>query len=396
MTPAVMTALGRDASIPRIVDIINLSSSAQTLLRDRVLALRAKGVDNHIVCIDGPYVSSLRADGIPVATVHFPRGLDPFRLVWSLLQVTAYLRRVKPDLVHTHCSVPGVVGRLAARLAGVPVVMHTVHGFHFHDQGRGFTHALAVAVERFVGRFTDVLLSQNRADLEQAVRLRIVPRDRAHYVGNGIAVERFPVAPARRSADRPVVITCVARMERVKNHAMLIEGARRLADRGVAFELRLVGGGSGRAALESHAAALGLGAHVRFLGYRDDIPALLAQSDIGVLTSLKEGIPRAALESMVVGLPMVATRVNGTREVVRHGDTGFLVETGDVRALAEALERLARDPALRARMGERGRDVVRAEFDEAVIVRRLERMYRDCLTRRGIRVPAALAREVNA
>ena len=396
MSPAAPPPLEHTTGALRIVDIINLSSSAQTLLRERVLALRAKGVDNHILCMDGPYVAPLRAAGIPVGTVHLPRGYDPVKLVWSLLEISGYLRRVKPDLVHTHCSVPGVIGRIAARLAGVPVVMHTVHGFHFHEGGRGLSHGLAIAVERLAGRFTDVLLSQNRADMEQAVRHRIAPRERVHYIGNGIAVERFPVAPARRRSDRPVVITCVARMEPVKNHGLLLEAAHRLVERGVAFELWLVGGGSGRAALEARATALGLASRVRFLGYRDDIPAILAQSDIGALTSLKEGIPRSALESMVVGLPMVATRVNGTREVVRHGETGYLIEPDDARALADALERLARDPELRARMGERGREVVRAEFDEAVIVRRLERMYRDCLTRRGIRVPAALAREVNA
>src|SRR5205814_7562266 len=128
---------GRMNSRVRIVDVINLSSSADTLLRERVLSLRAKGVDNRIVCIDGPYVKPLRAAGIPVDTVHLPRGLDPLRLVASLIQMYAYFRRVKPDLVHTHCSVPGIVGRLAARLAGVPVVVHTVHGFAFHDGSRG-------------------------------------------------------------------------------------------------------------------------------------------------------------------------------------------------------------------------------------------------------------------
>lgn len=396
MNPMNPRGPARAANAPRIVDVINLSSSAQTLLRDRVLALRAKGVDNHIVCMHGPYVEPLRAAGIPVATFHLPRGFDPFRLLWALIELTSYLRRVKPDLVHAHCLVPGLVGRVAARLAGVPVVMYTAHGFHFHDGSRGLSHWAGLAAEWIGGQLSDVLLTQNRADIEQAIRYRIARRDRVHFVGNGIAVDRFPVAPAPRPSERPVVITCVARLEPVKNHGLLFEAARRLVQRNVPFEIRLVGNGPDRAALEARAAELGLGGRVHFLGYREDVPALLAQSDIGVLTSFKEGIPRAALESMAVGLPMVATRVNGTREVVRHGDTGFLVEVDDARALAEALERLARDPGLRARMGERGREVVRAEFDEALIVRRLERMYRECLTRRGIRVPDALAREVSA
>lgn len=380
---------------PRIVDIINLSSSADTLLRERVLALRARGIDNHIICMPGPYVQPLRDAGIPVGIAHYPRGYNPVKLLWSLFETVAYLKRVKADLVHTHCSVPGIVGRLAARLAGVPVIMHTVHGFHFHDGGRGLSHSLAIAVERFVGRFTGVMLSQNRADIEQAVRYAIVPRERLLYIGNGIDVERFPVAPARDETRTPV-ITCVARFEPVKNHGMLLEAARILKLHGTAFELWLIGGGSGRAAWEARCAEWGIAKQVRFLGYRDDIPALLAASDIGTLTSLKEGIPRAALEAMVVGLPVVATRVNGTREVVRDGDTGFLVEVDDVAGLANALERLLLNPELRARMGERGRRVVLAEYDEADIVNNLERIYREVLSRRGIATHSPVSQEVSA
>jgi len=380
----------------RIVDVINLSSSADTLLRERVLSLRAKGVDNRIVCIDGPYVRPLREAGIPVDTIHLPRGFDPFRLAWSLLELVAYFRRVKPDLVHTHCSVPGIVGRIAARLAGVPVVLHTVHGFAFHDGSRGPVAALAIAVERFTGRFTDLLLSQNHEDMDRALRHRIVPERRLEWIGNGIALDRFAAAAPRHAPGRPVVITCVARMEPVKNHALLLEAAALLQQRGRRFQLWLVGGGEGRARCERRVAESGLDGEVRFLGYRNDVPELLEQSDIGVLTSLKEGIPRAALEAMAAGLPMVGTRVTGTREVVRDGETGFLVDMGDPSALADALARLIDDPTLRARMGTRGRDVVRAEYDEALIVRRLERVYRVSLERRGIGVPAALEHEVRA
>jgi glycosyltransferase involved in cell wall biosynthesis len=381
---------------PCIVDVINLSSSADTLLRERVLRLRAKGVDNRIVCIDGPYVRPLREAGIPVETYHLPRGVNPFLLTWALLELVAYFRRVKPDLVHTHCSVPGIVGRIAARLAGVPVVLHTVHGFAFHDGSRGAGAAAAIAVERFAGGLTDVLLSQNHEDIERALRHRIAPERRLEWVGNGITLEPFLATTPQHEPGQPVVITCVARMEPVKNHALLLDAAARLKHSGRRFELWLVGGGEGRARCERQVAESGLSNEVRFLGYRDDIPQLLGRSDVGVLTSLKEGIPRAAVEAMAAGLPMVATRVTGTREVVRDGDTGFLVDVNDAAGLAGALARLVDDPALRARMGARGREVARAEFDEALILLRLERVYRASLERRGIGVPAALASEVRA
>ena len=379
----------------RIVDVINLGTSAETLLRERVLALRAKGIDNRIVCIDGPGVERLRLAGIPVETVPLPRGLDPVKLVRATLAMARWFRRVRPDVVHTHCTVPGVAGRIAARLAGVPVIMHTVHGFYFHDASPALERMVGVAAERLVGRFTDLMLSQNHADIEQAVRHHIIPRDRLRHVGNGITLENFPFAAPRAGAGVPV-IACVARFEPVKNHIQLLGAARELVRLGVAFELQLAGGGEGQAECETLCRDWGLSAHVRFLGYRADIADVLAGADIAVLTSRKEGIPRAALEAMAVGRPVVATRVTGTREVVRDGDTGLLVEIDDVPALAAALSRLLSRPDERARMGARGREVVESEFDEAEIVRRIERAYRDGLGLRGIPVPAALAREVRA
>ena len=395
MKPMPSAERGFQRETIRIVDVINLGTSAETLLRERVLALRAKGIDNKVVCIDGPAVARLLAAGVPVHTVPLPRGLDPLKLVRSTLELARWFRQVRPDIVHTHCTVPGVVGRLAARLAGVPVVMHTVHGFWFHDDSPAFERWLGVAVESFVGRFTDLLLSQNHADIEQALRHRIVPRDRVRHVGNGITLARFPVAPPRLATGVPVIV-CVARFEPVKNHDQLIEAARLLAAQGQVFELRLIGGGEGQARCEARVREAGLESRVRFLGYRDDISAQLADSDIAVLTSRKEGIPRAALEAMAAGRPVVATRVTGTREVVRDGDTGMLVGIDDAPALAAALTRLLADPTECARMGARGREVVEAEFDEDEVVRRIERAYRAGLRLRGLPVPAALTQEVRA
>jgi glycosyltransferase involved in cell wall biosynthesis len=358
----------------RVVDVINLSSSAHTLLERRVRAMREAGVDNRIVCGAGPYVPVLEAAGIPVHVVDMPRGVDPARLLATLTSLSAYLRRESIDVVHTHCSVPGAIGRVAAWLAGVPVIIHTVHGFHFHERSSWPVRTAAVAVERFCGALTDTLLTQNRTDLEQANRYGIGPRERRRRIGNGIDVGRFrPVLRPPRPG--PTMLISVARLEAVKNHDLLFDALRRLIDQGEDVRLRLVGEGPLRPACEARCHALGIADRVEFLGYRDDVPALLADSDIAVLTSIKEGIPRAVLEAMAMGLPVVATNVVGTREAVRHEDTGFLVELGDVAGLAAAIARLAHDPALRARLGARGRAVAVAEFDEGPIVETLREIY---------------------
>lgn len=383
-----MSAPRREPDPIKVVDIINLDSSANTLLRERVRAMRAAGIDNRIICAPGPYVAKLEAVGIPVQVVDMPRGLDPLRLARALAAITGYLRRHRVDVVHTHCSVPGAVGRVAAWLAGVPVIVHTVHGFHFHERSGWLARMPYVAVERACGRITDTLLTQNRTDLEQAERFGIGPKARRRRIGNGIDVGRFqPVQRPPRPGAEPV-LTCVARLEPVKNHGMLFDALARLQERGERFRVRLVGDGPLRAEYEARCRALGIADRVEFLGYRDDVPALLADTDIAVLTSIKEGIPRAALEAMAMAVPVVATRVVGTREAVQDGETGLTVELGDDAALADALARLLHDPALRRALGARGREVAARDFDERPIVDALRTLYRSRLHAR--RAPSAV------
>jgi len=372
----------------RLVDIINLSSSANTLLKNRVLSIRARGVDNRILCIDGPYVSGLREKGIPVETAGMPRGVNPLRMLLATFEMAAYLRRERIDLVHTHCSMPGILGRLAARLAGVPVIVHTIHGLHVHDRWNPVMRNLYTLAEKLCGMFTDMLLSQNRTDLDLARRLAFVPPERLRFIGNGIDIERFHPMPRVKSTDGALTVICTARFEPVKNHPQLFEAMKQLVERGIDARLWLVGDGELRAQYQALCATLGIADRVDFLGYRDDVPALLAQADVSVLTSVKEGIPRALLEAMAMELPVIGTRVVGTEETVRDGETGYLIEYGDVPALTERLARLAADPALRARLGKRGREVVLAEFDEQQIVESLATVYRQLLRNKGVAAQA--------
>jgi len=359
-----------------VVDIINLSSSADTLLRQRILATRARGIDNRILCMDGPYVPKLRELGIPVETVDLPRGMDPVRILKSLFQIASYLRREHVDVVHTHCSVPGAIGRLAAWFAGVPVIVHTVHGFHFREDQPWHVRVPSLLVEQALGRITDTLLTQSHGDLELAEQYGIGRAGHRGRIGNGIDLERFKPVKARH--DGPPVLVCTARFEPVKNHALLFDATERLHARGRGFVLRLVGTGPLERELRARAAK-GYAGRVEFLGYRDDMPDVLAGADIAVLTSFKEGMPRAILEAMAMGLPVVGTRVSGTKEAIRDGENGFLVQSGDADALANALETLIDDPLLRATMGASGRAIALNEFDEAPIAEALAKVYRQRL-----------------
>jgi len=385
-------AVSREAV--RMVDIINLSSSANTLLKNRVLSMRARGIDNRVMCIDGPYVRVLREKGIPVATAGMPRGLNPLRMLLATFEMAAYLRRERIDVVHTHCSMPGILGRVAARLAGVPIIIHTIHGLHVHDRWNPIMRNLYTLAEKVCGTFTDMLLSQNRTDLDLARRHAFVPPERLRFIGNGIDVDRFHPLPRVKTTEGALTVICTARLEPVKNHPQLFEAVQQLVQRGVDTRLWLVGDGELKAEYQALCTTLGIVDRVEFLGYRDDVPALLAQADVSVLTSVKEGIPRALLEAMAMELPVVGTRVVGTEETVRDGETGYLIEYGDVAALTERLARLAADPALRERLGKRGREVVLAEFDEEQIVESLATVYRQLLRHKGVAAHVVLPHPV--
>ena len=368
----------------RIVDVINTAASAKEILLDRVCQFhRPPLIENWIVCSAGDHVDHVRACGLPVAVIDTPRGLEPAtlaRATWRLMRV---FRKLRPSIVHTHSSVPGAVGRVAARAAGVPIVVHTVHGFHFHKGTRSASKVLSCATERALAALTDMLLMQNREDLRAVRRWRGV---RARLIGNGIDVQRH-ARRARAHSGAGRVVACIARFEPVKNHRDLLRAFARVRAACPQARLRLIGDGPLRPQCERAAADLGIASATEFVGYREDVGALLADVDVAVLLSWKEGIARGLLEPMAAGIPVVAWRVKGNREVVRSGETGLLAPAGDVDATAAHIVRLLGDPDLRTRMGAAAAERVRRHFDEAIVVARLAGVYTSLLRDAGYAFP---------
>jgi glycosyltransferase involved in cell wall biosynthesis len=364
----------------RIVDVINTAASAKELLLDRVRPLhRPPAIENWIVCSAGEYVDHVRAAGIPVAVIDTPRGLEPIAMARAARRLRHFFRDLEPHLVHTHSSVPGALGRLAARAAGVPIVVHTVHGFHFHRGSRLPAKLYSLGTERALAPLTDMLLMQNHEDLSVVRRWRGV---RARLIGNGIDVDRFSRF-ARPHAGPGRVVACIARFEPVKNHHDLLRVFARVRAACPQARLRLIGDGPLRPQYEREAAELGIAAATEFVGYRHDVGPLLADVDVAVLLSWKEGIARGLLEPMAAHIPVVAWRVKGNREVVRSGESGLLVAAGDLDSTTAHIVRLLQDPALRRRMGAAAAERVRRHFDEGVVVARLAQVYASLLRDAG-------------
>lgn len=360
----------------KIIEITNVDFSLRHFLLPLMRAIRTRGHEVIGACAEGPLLDSVRAQGFRVIAVPFVRRASPLAHLRAFHSLVAILHAEKPDMVHAHMPISGFLARLAARLAGVPKVAYTCHGFLFnHRSSSVLRRALSFVMEWLAARVTDVFLTASVAEARDARRLGISAR--AEAVGNGRDPSLFRPDPDARvrlrailgvPADRAVIIA-VSRlvwhkgypdlakaMRSVPEAELWVVGERLISDRGADMEAVLRGGG--------------LGDRLRMLGYREDIAALLAAADIFTLPSRFEGLPMSVIEAMLTGLPVVATDVRGPAEQVADGVTGLKVAAGDAAALAQALRRLVQDPALRARMGEAGRQQALDRYDEAKVLTR--------------------------
>ncbi len=289
---------------------------------------------------------------------------------------------VPPLIVHTHSSKAGILGRAAARIVGVPVVIHTVHGFGFHPRQRAGVRRFYVALERLAARWTSHFIAVARADLEEGVALGIFARERASVIRSGIEIARYAGSGLERESAvralgfdpaRPLV-GMVACLKPQKNPVDFVRAAALVTARVPGAQFLLAGDGVMRPAVEEAVRRSGIGGQVRLLGWRRDIETIIPCLDVLVLTSLWEGLPRVFPQAMAAGRPIVAYRVAGAPEAVTEGVTGHLVAPGDYTAAAERIADLLVDPALARRMGTAGRERV-GEFDAGLMVRRQEELY---------------------
>ncbi|HEX4260060.1 MAG TPA: glycosyltransferase family 4 protein [Acetobacteraceae bacterium] len=359
----------------KIVEIINVDFSLRHFLLPLMRGIRGRGHEAVGACAEGPLLAIARAEGFRIVALPMARSFSPVAQLRAFAALVAFLRAERPDLVHAHMPISGFLARLAARAAGVPRIAYTCHGFLFNQPGPMLRRCTAFAMEWIGARITDVYLTVSTEEAEDA-RLRLGVRH-AVAIGNGRDPARFhpdPVARARIRAelgvpsDRVVVIV-VSRLVRHKGHPELLAAMRDVpgAELWVAGE-RLPSDNGER--LDGYFAASGLGDRLRLLGYREDVPALLAASDIFALPSHFEGLPMSVIEAMLTALPVVASLVRGPREQVVEGVTGRLVPPRQVAPLAAALRALTDDPALREHMGEAGRARALAVYDERVVVAR--------------------------
>ena len=375
---------GRPAERRRRALLVHLTTtdiSLALLLGPQLTAFAAAGYDVIGISAPGPFVADLEAAGIRhIPLPHATRSVAPTEDGRAAVALYRLLRGLRPDIVHTHNPKPGVYGRLAARAAGVPAVVNTVHGLYATSEDPLARRVVVYGIERLAAACSDAELVQNPEDLATLASLRI-PRDRLHLLGNGVDLQRFspdpqPVAARARlraelGADEDtVVVSAVGRLVWEKGYAELFAAAREL--RRISPSVLVVVAGPpepGKADGINAPAVEAAGQDgVRFLGHRADVEDVYAASDIYVLASHREGFPRSAMEAAAMGLPVVATNIRGCRQVVDDEVTGILVPVRDAGALAAAISRLAGDAALRRTMGRAAAAKAIRQFDQQRVI----------------------------
>ena len=321
------------------------------------------------------------------------REPSPVQDVRALRALCRIMRGERCTLVHTHTSKAGILGRVAARMAGVPAVVHTPHGHVFHSYYGPTKTRLFCQLERFCARYAHRIITLTENEKREHVELRIAPAERFTTIHSGVDLSRFERAPhgdvARRSdfgipADAPVIV-CVARLVPIKGHEHLIAAMPAVLDAFPEARLLLVGDGPLADELQAQAERAGVAQRVVFAGLRFDIPDLLRLSDIFALASLNEGMGRVLVEAMACRLPVVATRVSGIPDVVDDGVTGLLADSRSPDQMARALCALLSDPVCAHRMGEAGYRKVVPAFGVDAMVERINTVYEEVLKEKGIR-----------
>lgn len=339
---------------------------------------------------EGSLLDRARSGGFRLEVVpELVRSVHPWSDWRAYRRLVRLLRNLRPDIVHTHSSKAGILGRFAAARVGLPVV-HTIHGASFHYGQSPLAYRTYLALERAAARRTDCFISVADDMSAEYVRAGIAPPDQFITVYSGFDVEPFLHPPRDRQdvrrelglGESDLVVGKVARLFHLKGHEFLIRAASDIVAAEPAVKFLLVGDGILREQYEREIADRGLTKHFVFTGLvpPDRIPELMAAMDIVVHTSQWEGLARVLPQGLIAGKPVVSYDVGGAREVVIPGETGFLLPRDSIHPLTDAVLTLARDPKLRERYGETGRARCRDLFRHQTMTARIQEVYERVLS----------------
>jgi len=306
-----------------------------------------------------------------------------------LLKLIKLLKKKQYDIVHTHTTKAGILGRIAAYLSGVPVIVHGLHGSTFQAFNSGLLNWLLFLFERFTDRFTDAYISVSKVLSETYIEKGIGKKDNHYTVYSGMELSKFYHARDKINYQEKhkelginegeFLIGNVARLETRKGHQFLLDAFKNVVGEQKYGQVKLliIGEGNKRKYLENYVKELNLGDKVIFTGYREDVEELMALMDIFVLTSLREGLPRVLVQAAAVGMPSVAFNVDGVPEIIKDNYNGFLVKVKDVKQLENRIVRYMNNKELVLLHGQKGREFIENKWSIEGMVDRIDKIYQD-------------------
>jgi glycosyltransferase involved in cell wall biosynthesis len=328
-------------------------------------------------------VEEVRAQGVKVIPLpSMVRSIRPLKDFRALLSLVRLIFKEKPDIVHTHSSKAGILGRLAAKIAGVPYIVHTPHGHVFYGHFGILASKIFLWVERIFSKFTDRMVALTDGERNDYIKLSVCPPQRVFKIHSGVDLEQFMQPNGNRVEKKRslgldqngTVIGFVGWLLPIKGPAYLLKAMAHIWPEHPAASLVMVGKGELDVDLRAQALKMNANGKVKFLGWREDVHEIIPIFDLLVLPSLNEGMGRVLVEAMAAGKPVVASEVGGIPDLVKHGETGYLVRPADERALANGIKKLLNDPERARQMGQRGKEYCR-QFSLEAMIAKLDDLY---------------------
>lgn len=390
---------GRSVRIARIIARLNVGGPARHAISLTAGLDPARFVTTLITGVgepdEGDLSAEARARGVqPVVIPELGPRIRPGRELVALGKLVRLLRNLRPDLVHTHTAKAGALGRVAARLAGVPIIVHTFHGHVLEGYFSPTRTRLFVQIERALARITHRIITVSPRVRHDLLARGIGRPEQMEVVPVGLDLARFLDRPASSACLRETLgipskvplLGIVGRLVPIKDHPTLFQALALLQTHGPAPHLIVAGDGERREALKRLAQDLGLASRIHFLGWRNDLEAILGELDVVICCSKNEGTPVALIEAMAAGVPVLSTDVGGVGDLIVHGETGWLVPSGNPSALARGIRELLADPEPRAQLVPAARAAALGRHDLNGLIHRMEALYGALLAEKQLKI----------
>lgn len=372
--------------MPKILEICAIDVTVKKLLLPLINRLGKEGYVVEIACSKGEEAKALEKKGYSFRFTNIDRKINPISNIKSIIELYRIIKKEKYDIVHVHTPVASVLGRIAAKLAGTSIIIYTAHGFYFHDNMPKITYRIFVIIEKLMAKlFTDYIFTQSQEDYKSAIKLGIIDKKKLLCIGNGVDIDKFnyknvdiDIGQFKKNLGLPAdsrILCFIGRLIKEKGVLDLLSAFKDLIEDYSNLYLIIIGDIclherdlKTKDKIDCFLRDNKLKNHILLTGRRNDITELLKVSDIFILPSYREGVPRSIIEAMAMGKPVVATNIRGCREEVVDGETGYLVNICAPNEIYKAVKKLLDNKHMARQFGINGRERAERLFNEEKVL----------------------------